>query len=260
SPFGFIAKLEGCRLGNRSEGIHGVKRYLERFGYLRYEGNDPHSDDDFFDERLYSAVRVYQANYRLNVTGELDAATASVMSLQRCGVPDIVNGTNLMISWRPYFSFFPDRQRWPPKKTHLSYLYLTNVPPEYIPAIDRAFESWASVTRFTFHRVEDSSDITVGYFSGDHGDGVPFDGPGGVLAHSFAPTDGRMHFDAAEPWFDGVKPDRFDVHSIAMHEIGHLLGLGHSSVREAIMWAYFGLGERRTIQPDDIDGIKALYN
>ncbi|KAI9185277.1 hypothetical protein LWI28_005807 [Acer negundo] len=50
---------------------------------------------------------------------------------------------------------------------------------------------------------------------GDHGDGFPFDGPGRVLAHAFAPTDGRLHYDADEQCA-APGSNSFDLETVAL--------------------------------------------
>ncbi|KAM1358227.1 hypothetical protein ACFX1Q_045210 [Malus domestica] len=128
----------------------------------------------------------------------------------------------------------------------------------------KTFDLWAKVTKFTFHEVGPSSpaDILISFQRRDHGDGIPFDGPGKVLAHPFAPTDGRLHLDADENWsFRPPSKNQYDLVWVATHELGHVLGLMHSTFSDAIMYAYVGAGRtRRALHSDDIAGIKALYH
>jgi len=52
-----------------------------------------------------------------------------------------------------------------------------------------------------------------------------------------------------------------DLQSIATHEIGHQLGLAHSSVEQSTMYyAYSGGTAARSLHADDINGVCALYN
>jgi hypothetical protein len=63
-----------------------------------------------------------------------------------------------------------------------------------------------------------------------------------------------MHFDDDETWQVGAQVDLF---SVALHEAGHALGLGHSDRPGAVMYPYY-----RTVSgltDDDIRGIRSLY-
>ncbi|KAB1219277.1 Metalloendoproteinase 1 [Morella rubra] len=126
----------------------------------------------------------------------------------------------------------------------------------------RAFRTWVANTHFKFSQAQTlaNADLKIGFLRRDHGDGSPFDGAGGILAHAFAPTDGRFHYDADEQWSVGARPGAFDLETVALHEIGHLLGLGHSSVEGAIMFSSISPGVTKGLHGDNIQGIRALYN
>ncbi|XP_032232807.1 matrix metalloproteinase-23 [Nematostella vectensis] len=87
-----------------------------------------------------------------------------------------------------------------------------------------------------------------------------FDSWNGVLAHAFFPPDGRIHFDEYEWWHPWQKNVLFRaaLPMVAAHEIGHALGLEHSSVKESLMWASCCQSTLYHLR-DDISGILSLY-
>ena len=69
-------------------------------------------------------------------------------------------------------------------------------------AVKEAFEMWQAVTELTFSRRNSGRvDIEIRFDRYEHGDGDPFDGPGGTLAHAYFPQfGGDMHVDDSEHW------------------------------------------------------------
>jgi hypothetical protein len=130
--------------------------------------------------------------------------------------------------------------------------------------IRQAFALWAAQTPLTFTETNNENDanIVIGWASGDHGDGDPFDGPGDILAHASFPNpyDDRqvfLHFDDDERWVDS-NTNNVDLLTVAAHEIGHTLGLAHSNDPGALMFPSYD-GPRRFLGDDDIAGIQELY-
>lgn len=70
-------------------------------------------------------------------------------------------------------------------------------------------------------------------------------------------------FNTAKSWstYAICLPGKMDVQSTATHELGHALGLGHSTYSDATMWQYGYTGTiwKRSLYSDDENGIRAIY-
>ncbi|KZV56463.1 metalloendoprotein 1-like [Dorcoceras hygrometricum] len=268
SPLKFLKGLNGTQKGDRANGLIELRKYLQHFGYMDVRGDSMHRDDDFFDETLESAIKEYQNYYSLNTTGFLDEETVALLSKPRCGIPD--RKTTLVSEHIDHLSNMSARYQviraWPPNMrtlTFFSYMDEDDFSLLESNAIAIAMGTWADVCPIKFrYSGFSNARIRIRFKRWEHGDGLPFDGQGGIVAHAFYPTSGELHFDEDENWVTSrmVKPDELDMQSVALHELGHMLGLGHSQNAEAVMFSIFDYGYiKRDLGRDDILGIRALY-
>ncbi|KAI3952560.1 hypothetical protein MKW92_049495 [Papaver armeniacum] len=171
----------------------------------------------------------------------------------RCGV-DENHAHKLHIT--KHFSYINGRRHtWDRSTLMLNYALSPNHTIDYIKAseiraaLKRAFSVWSSAINVNFTETQDyeHANITIGFYYGDHGDGHPFDNT--VIAHASAVDFNYEKSDTA-----------YDLESVAVHEIGHIFGLDHSSIPEAVMWPHVS---PRTIKVkltlDDVYGAQLIY-
>lgn len=250
-------------------GVDELRTYLTTLGYLTY------GSDGLKDSNLESALVMFQKTNHLNVTGKLNPETIDLINTPRCRVPDdnLIHGHQSQshgVEMGSYNALFQlGNTKWPPTKYNLTYNIIAGAKIqvgevfELLDACVQAFKLWSDVSEFTFKQVEPSEaqpDLKISFQRGDHGDGTPFDGRGGYLAHAFFPEGGTMHVDADEDWTLGPpSAGQEDLGLVAAHEIGHLLGLAHSENVDAVMYAYARPWNPRVLHSDDIAAIRAMY-
>nr|XP_025704389.1 matrix metalloproteinase-26 [Callorhinus ursinus] len=192
--------------------------------------------------------------FHLNETDLQDEQTLAVPHHPHCGVTDGAND-----------STFPGSSKW--DKHTLTYRII-NYPRDINPSIVKGIMQdtvsiWSNVTLLIFQQVKNQdADIKISFWDLAHGDCWPFDGPGGVLGHAFLPNSGPSgvtHFDRAEHWSTSYRG--FNLFLVAIHELGHSLGLLHSKSLNSIMYPTYVNWDPRTfhLDGDDIKRIQQLY-
>ncbi|XP_070571968.1 matrix metalloproteinase-19-like [Ptychodera flava] len=242
--------------------------YLSTFGYLA----SPTSEGQSGPMGMISAteaIRNFQKMADIPQTGKIDRETKRQMELPRCGVPDSIDFVPKGLNGggsknRRSKRYIVKGRKW--NKFDLTYRIVNFTKDleesEVKSAIERAFKLWSAVSPLTFTEVTSGeADIAIKFVTGNHGDGKKsaFDGPGRVLAHAFFPKNGAAHFDDAELFTVYQRKGR-NLYSVAAHEFGHSLGLGHSETKGSLMYpVYQKYKPDYKLSQDDILGIQALY-
>ncbi|KTF96912.1 hypothetical protein cypCar_00008625 [Cyprinus carpio] len=251
--------------------------WLTKYGYL--PPPDPSTGQLQAWTAVTQAVKKMQRFAGLNDTGVLDEETVQLMQTPRCSLPDdddqtiqtstlhsdmqnqrmkraVSTWTRRNINWR---------LRSYPASSKLSREMIRSL-------VYYALRVWADPTLLEFHEVvvrgPEGADLQIDFLHGPHGDGYPFDGAGGSVGHAFFPSDpgraGGVHLDAEEEWaFRQPATEGTDLFTVLVHELGHALGLTHSSARQSVMRSYYQgpLGDplHFSLGHHDLQHITALY-
>ena len=253
-------------------GLHLVKEYLSNYGYIQYSDNFT----DALDEVTRSALKSYQNFFNLTETGYLDNETLQQISFLRCAVPDMNFTYNLSasnnMSW-------PLGTKWFPNGTNLTYGFLaaSKIPPNATKVFRDSFKRWSDaigVLNLTETTYNDAANIKIGFYN--FSDIMDVEVVGGTLielipgnnSHADV-TFGDMLLDATKYWAlpnasitsSSWQQGIVDLSTVAMHQIGHLLGLSHSSHNDSVMYPYILPSNQRKVQlsNDDQQQIKQVY-
>ncbi|XP_063751407.1 collagenase 3 [Eleginops maclovinus] len=233
-----------------------AEKYLRHFyGYKtkseRHKRTTDKNEGADWQTGLCDKIQKMQRFFGLLPSGELTNETLAVMKRPRCGLSDVEQ--------------FGETIRW--KKSTLSYRIAGYNLPFSTSKAQKVFRAawmlWSNAAPIKFRkRSRKEADIVISFHNGDHEDGSPFDGKGGILAHAFLPgfgIGGDVHFDAAEDW--SLNSTGFNLLTVAVHEFGHAIGLPHSDDPGAIMYpAYnFAPNNELLLSFRDVTDVQHLY-
>jgi peptidoglycan hydrolase-like protein with peptidoglycan-binding domain len=262
---------EDLSLGAEGAEVRAVQEYLASYGYLpneelaqRYPSWRPLVEESVaelgrFDEVTERAVLALQRHSALPATGIVDADTRDLIASGRCGVPEGIEASN------PRNKFAPSNTAWTKRSfkwrvinsdTEVS---LTQVR----AAAAAAFAQWSAETSITLTQVTSGEDISISFSVLDADDGAS----AGTLAITTTTSSSSENIradvvlDTEQVWSTAATTEtgKRDVQTVLLHELGHALGLVHSSLPGAIMLPAPPRNQR-TLAADDRLGISTLYD
>ncbi|MGE3819936.1 MAG: matrixin family metalloprotease, partial [Isosphaeraceae bacterium] len=167
------------------------------------------------------------------------------------------------------YSFVPDGTNIGGLSSNL-YATLNAVAPTatWQTAFSRAAAIWSSYANINMVQVSDNG-APLGAAGNQQGDGQFGDirismtpQASGILGTALLPPPfnggsaaGDISLNSNVSWAINAN---YDLQTVAIHEIGHALGVGHSTITSAVMYAYYN-NVKQSLTADDIAGIQAVY-
>jgi hypothetical protein len=241
--------------GHRGDDVRTVQQYLRNFGYFPNDdlatqyprwrplvGESPAAS--LYDRHTEAAVRAFQQMYGLVQTGRVDAATRAALRQPRCGVPDGV----APLDPRDKFAIISGEPWW--NRLNLTWRFHPNWYDRLDAAtaraeIAQALATWGSASSLQFTETTGDADIDVRFAFRE------------TPAAASPPPWGDIHINAGQAWSVATPTPGhlMDFQSAVLHEVGHTLGLAHSSRGtndNLVMFPGLPFGaQRRILSTDD---------
>ena len=162
----------------------------------------------------------------------------------------VVRGTSASISW----SFADQNLTSSLSQSYSGYPTLTGaISSSFRDIVRSAFSLWSAVTGLSFIESPDqaSNNIRLGE--------AYIDGTGPTLAETTYWYNGGSFQKAAIDYDTDAFTSSQRFYTVSLHEIGHAIGLDHSSSPSDVMYAYNNSQNQNGLSIDDMTGARALY-
>lgn len=202
----------------------------------------------------YSSVSDYQIAYNIPATGIIDSATRrSLLSVRFCQLPELFSLEAAALS------------KWGKKKISWRLSSSATLPGFNALALTDvftwAFTQWSAVADLSFVSTNSNQSADITITTGR------IDNPGNTLAWSELPSPNAINqqltqkFDSSEPFVFSANPppSKIDLGAVAVHEIGHALGLPHAPSSSRALMAPVYSPSIRTPRDWDIAEIQRRY-
>jgi hypothetical protein len=158
----------------------------------------------------------------------------------------------------PASAYVYDGCKWPTGDVY--YSVDSSVPSDWSSSIIAGHSAWNNVySGFYFHKNSASSNKIYYRSLGSYSTlaVTTVSSSGGIINGCTV----DFNSDLGALWSTSGDLFHYDVQSVAAHEFGHWLSLGHSSNWDATMYYRTPIGEtkKRTLHSDDIAGIESIY-
>ncbi len=250
-------------IGSAGDEVAALHEYLTQFGYFPNPELAKHyprwrpavstlpAFDSQFDDQTAAAVRRLQVNNGLEPTGIVDAPTRELLARWRCGVPDNMVPLDPSDKFSTYsvssntfvHNFFMDV----PFPTNLMNLSAA----QFATAMRNAKTTWMQQSSLIMGGAADFGAGTRMSFADIGSVLAGLTDDGGVIPGDCGNGFCRIQFSSTRNWLFT------DFESVALHEMGHALGLDHSSFPNTVMAPSTG---GRVLAPDDVLAVSTLWD